>query len=112
MGKSPDAMMGAVSVSLAARTGRSLDEWVAVVQASGIDPLDQKAVRSWLRSEHGVPQNSQWAIADAAAGPTYTPLIEVARIAEEVVGRPLPGHVMRGGTLKAAKQRAAERAVA
>ncbi|MFM8534866.1 MAG: hydroxymethylglutaryl-CoA lyase, partial [Acidimicrobiia bacterium] len=34
-------------------------------------------------------------------------LIEVARIAEEVVGRPLPGHVMRGGTLKAAKQRGA-----
>ena len=34
-------------------------------------------------------------------------LIEVAKIAEDVVGRPLPGHVMRGGTLKAAKQRAA-----
>jgi hydroxymethylglutaryl-CoA lyase len=34
-------------------------------------------------------------------------LIEVARIAEEVVGRPLPGHVMRGGTLKAAKLRGA-----
>ena len=34
-------------------------------------------------------------------------LIEVAKIAEEVVGRPLPGHVMRGGTLKAAKQKAA-----
>jgi hydroxymethylglutaryl-CoA lyase len=34
-------------------------------------------------------------------------LIEVARIAEEVVGRPLPGHVMRGGTLKTAKQKAA-----
>ena len=33
-------------------------------------------------------------------------LIEVARIAEDVVGRPLPGHVMRGGTLTAAKQRA------
>jgi hypothetical protein len=67
MGTSPDAMMGAVSASLAARTGRSLDEWVAAVQASGIEPLDQKAVRGWLRSEHGVPQNSQWAIADAAA---------------------------------------------
>jgi hydroxymethylglutaryl-CoA lyase len=39
-------------------------------------------------------------------------LIEVARIAEEVVGRPLPGHVMRGGTLKAAKQRASQRAAA
>ena len=67
MGKSPDDMMGAVSASLAARTGRSLDEWVALVQASGIDPLDQNTVRRWLRSEHGVPQNSQWAIADAAA---------------------------------------------
>src|SRR6266566_1772134 len=60
-------MMSAVSRSLAERTGRTLDEWVALVQASGIDPLDQNAVRRWLRSAHGVPQNSQWAIADAAA---------------------------------------------
>src|SRR5579859_1605730 len=60
-------MMSAVTASLAARTGRSLEEWVALVQASGIDPLDQNAVRRWLRAEHGVPQNSQWAIADAAA---------------------------------------------
>lgn len=59
--------MSAVIGSLAARTGRSLDEWLALIQASGIDPLDQNAVRRWLRSEHGVPQNSQWAIADAAA---------------------------------------------
>ena len=59
--------MGAVSESLAERTGRSLNEWVALVQASGIDPLDQNAVRHWLRSAHGVPQNSQWAIASAAA---------------------------------------------
>src|SRR5690242_21874691 len=59
--------MGAVSASLAERTGKTLDEWVALVQASGIDPLDQNAVRRWLRAEHGVPQNSQWAIADAAA---------------------------------------------
>src|SRR5438552_6363484 len=60
-------MMSAVIGSLAARTGRSLEEWLAVVGASGIDPLDQNAVRRWLKSEHGVPQNSQWAIADAAA---------------------------------------------
>jgi hypothetical protein len=60
-------MMSAVTASLAARTGRSLAEWVTLVEASGIDPLDQNAVRRWLRSEHGVPQNSQWAIADAAA---------------------------------------------
>jgi predicted transport protein len=67
MAATPDDMMSAVSASLAARTGRSLDEWVALVQASGVDPLDQNAVRRWLRAEHGVAQNSQWAIADAAA---------------------------------------------
>ena len=65
--KTPDDMMGAVVGSLAARTGRSLDEWLELVRASGIDPLDQNAVRRWLKAEHGVPQNSQWAIADAAA---------------------------------------------
>ena len=60
-------MMSAVIGSLAERTGRSLEEWLALVDASGIDPLDQNAMRRWLKSEHGVPQNSQWAIADAAA---------------------------------------------
>jgi hypothetical protein len=67
MAPTPDDMLSAVSASLAERTGRPLAEWVALVQASGIDPLDQNAVRKWLRSAHGVPQNSQWAIADAAA---------------------------------------------
>ena len=41
--------------------------WLRTVADGGIDPLDQLAVRRWLRDEHGVPQNSQWAIADAAA---------------------------------------------
>lgn len=65
--KSPNDMMAAVAASMKERTGRTLEEWVALVQASGIDPLDQNAVRRWLKTEHGVPQNSQWAIADAAA---------------------------------------------
>jgi len=64
---SADAMLGAVSRSLADRTGRSLEDWVALVDADGPDPLDQNAVRRWLKDVHGVPQNSQWAIADAAA---------------------------------------------
>ncbi len=67
MGQTPDEMMSGVTSSLAARTGRSLPEWIALVQGSGIDPVDQNAVRRWLRSVHRVPQNSQWAIADAAA---------------------------------------------
>lgn len=67
MSQTPDQMLSAVSESLAARTGRSLEQWLDLVQASGLDPLDQNAVRNWLRREHSVPQNSQWAIADAAA---------------------------------------------
>ncbi len=64
---SPDEMMSAVTDSMAERTGRSLEAWVALVAESGVDPLDQNAVRRWLREVHGVKQNSQWAIADAAA---------------------------------------------
>jgi len=60
-------MMAAVTGSMQERTGRTLEEWVALVGDSGIDPLDQGAVRAWLRDVHGVPQNSQWAVADAAA---------------------------------------------
>lgn len=63
----PDDMMNAVTDSMAERTGRSLENWVALVAGSGVDPLDQNAVRRWLREVHGVKQNSQWAIADAAA---------------------------------------------
>src|SRR5262245_31170675 len=64
---SPDEMMNAVTESMQARTGRTLDEWVALVAEQGPDPLDQNAVRRWLKDVHGVPQNTQWAIADAAA---------------------------------------------
>ena len=65
--KTPQDMMTAVTKSMKERTGRTLEEWVALVEASGIDPIDQKAVRKWLKAEHGILQNSQWAIADAAA---------------------------------------------
>ncbi len=67
MSKSPQDMIAAVSASMQERTGRTLEEWVEAVRASGIDPLDRNAVRRWLKAEHGVLQNSRWAIADAAA---------------------------------------------
>ena len=63
---SPTDMMSSVTDSMKERTGKTLEEWVAAVQATKIDPLNQKAVRNWLKSQ-GVMQNSQWAIADAAA---------------------------------------------
>lgn len=60
-------MMAAVTESMKKRTGRTIEQWVALVKKSGVDPLDQNAVRKWLKSEHDLPQNSRWAIADAAA---------------------------------------------
>ncbi|GAB96520.1 putative transport protein [Kineosphaera limosa] len=62
----PADMMAAVVTGLKQRTGRDLPDWLEAVSAAGLDPLDQQGVRAWLR-EQGVPQNSQWAIADAAA---------------------------------------------
>ena len=64
---SPRGMMDAVAGSMAHRTGREAEEWVALVGSSRVDPRDQKAVRLWLKAEYGLLQNSQWAIADAAA---------------------------------------------
>src|SRR4051794_31822637 len=63
----PEDMMSAVTDSMTERTGRTLEDWVALVRGSGVDPLDQNAVRRWLKDVHRVKQNSQWAIADAAA---------------------------------------------
>jgi len=60
-------MFDALAASMATRTGRTLEEWVDLVGGSGVHPLDQNAVRRWLKEAHGLPQNSQWAVADAAA---------------------------------------------
>lgn len=60
-------MTRALGDSMSSRTGRSLDDWVREVQLHGPDPLDQNAVRRWLGAEHQIKQNSQWAIAFAAA---------------------------------------------
>lgn len=63
----PHSMMTALSNSMQARTEKTIDEWVALVQKSNIDAMDQKAVRNWLKTEYHLAQNTQWAIADAAA---------------------------------------------
>lgn len=64
---SPEEIMIAVSHSTQERTGKTLEEGVQQVLHSGLNPPDQYAVRKWLKSEHGVLQNSQWSIADVAA---------------------------------------------
>ena len=92
---SPSDMMNSVRDSMKERTGKSLEEWVEVVKVSGIDPLDQKSVRNWLKSEHGILQNSQWAIADAAARaagwvrPSVEGYIDAQYQGEKAVLRPI-----------------------
>lgn len=85
--RGPEDMMAAVAASMRERTGRTIEGWVDVVNASGIDPLDQNAVRRWLKAEHDIPQNSRWAIAYAAARDAgWTPPSE-----EEYVDRQYAG---------------------
>ncbi|MEW9552890.1 DUF5655 domain-containing protein [Nonomuraea sp. NPDC050783] len=60
-------MLVRVAASLPEKTGKSLEEWIAAVGKSGIDPLDQRAVRQWLKSEHNLTKPQQEAVAIAAA---------------------------------------------
>lgn len=48
------------------KTGRSLEEWIALVKKSG--PFTEKERRDWLKKEHGLGTNSAWWIAERAEG--------------------------------------------
>lgn len=52
--------------ALKAKTGRSLDEWLALIKKQG--PKDLKAAREWLKDEHGLGTNSAWWLVDRAFG--------------------------------------------
>ena len=45
------------------KTGRSLDEWIALVKKEG--PKDEKERREWLKNKHNLGTNSAWWIASA-----------------------------------------------
>lgn len=51
---------------LPAKTGRSLDEWIALVKKSG--PPTEKERREWLKTEHKLGTNSAICIAERADG--------------------------------------------
>ena len=53
-------------VSLPEKTGRSLDEWIRLVEEEG--PASDNERRDWLKSQHGLGTNSAWWIVDRAAG--------------------------------------------
>lgn len=48
------------------KTGRSLDEWLALIRKSG--PKDEQARRAWLKEKYGLGTNSAWWLAERADG--------------------------------------------
>jgi hypothetical protein len=48
------------------KTGRSLEEWIALVKKSG--PPTEKERREWLKVNYGLGTNSAWWIAERADG--------------------------------------------
>lgn len=51
---------------LKAKTGRTLEEWIALVKKEG--PKDEKARREWLKSKQKFGTNGAWWIAERAEG--------------------------------------------
>ena len=51
---------------LKSKTGRSLDEWIALVKKTG--PPSEKERRAWLKRKYGLGTNSAWWIAERVDG--------------------------------------------
>lgn len=51
---------------LKAKTGRSLDEWLAFVKKEG--PATEAERRDWLKKNHGLGTNSAWWLAERSVG--------------------------------------------
>lgn len=60
------AMMQKWVAELKSKTGRSLEEWILLVQKEG--PADEKERREWMKVKHKLGTNSAWWIAERAAG--------------------------------------------
>jgi len=60
------AMVQKWITELKPKTGRSLEEWIALVKKEG--PKDYQARRAWLKSKYKLGSNSAWWIAERAGG--------------------------------------------
>jgi hypothetical protein len=63
------AMVQKWIADLRPKTGRSLEEWIALVKNEG--PPTEKEQKQWLKEEYGLGTNSAWWIAQRAAGKGY-----------------------------------------
>ncbi len=66
MGMSVAEMVEAVTRKLKENTGRTLEEWVAVLKKEG--PKEAKEQRDWLRKTHGLGSTASMIVAESAQG--------------------------------------------
>jgi hypothetical protein len=61
----PGFVMEEASIAkLPAKTGKSLEQWMAILKKSG--PATEKERREWLKNEHGFTTNYAWFVAERA----------------------------------------------
>jgi hypothetical protein len=60
------AMVQKWLAELKEKTGRSMEEWLALVKKEG--PEDEKSRREWLKTKHKIAPNSAWWMAERAEG--------------------------------------------
>jgi len=60
------AMMEKWVAELKGKTGRSVEEWIALVKKEA--PTDEKSRREWLKTKHKLGTNSAWWLAERAEG--------------------------------------------
>ena len=63
------AMMQKWLADLPQKTGRSLQEWIVLVNKEG--PATEKERREWLKKKYGLGTNSAWCLAERAQGKGY-----------------------------------------
>jgi hypothetical protein len=64
--------MQAIAGNLPKKTGKSLDEWIALVKASGASTVKERM--AWLKAEHGLGRDTAMVIAEYTDGvPAYAP---------------------------------------
>jgi hypothetical protein len=60
------AMVQKWIVELPAKTGRSLDEWLQLIEAEGPTSVGER--RAWLKQQFGLGTNTAWWLADRSVG--------------------------------------------
>jgi hypothetical protein len=99
MAMSPEAMVEAVIRNLKDRTGRTLEEWVALARKSHL--TEPKALRRWLETEHGLGGTTRWIISSATLSqrgqkpPSDADLLDAQFKGDKAVLRPAYDRLVR-----------------